>query len=288
MINNCKPQLDIRECGNDLLIAMDKSRCNLADTLDCGQCFRFAKTEQGITGIAKGRILRLSQTDEKMIFHNTTKKDFDDSWKDYFDLETDYEAIKDLLCSDSPLQNAIAAAGGIHILKQDSFEALISFLISQNNNIPRIKGSIDKLCRGFGKKLDSLDLVDSCYAFPTLSELAGVKKADLAGLSLGYRDDYILDCVQKLHDGELSLEKIAKLPIEKAREELRLIKGVGPKVAECVLLFGFYRVEAFPIDTWIKKVLAAYYPNGFPKAFAEYAGIAQQYLFHAMRLGLRL
>lgn len=273
-------ELQIKQAGNDIIITATKQEYNMKDTLDCGQCFRFKINEDdSISGIAFGKRLEILQDDNEITFKNTTADEFESIWRSYFDFDTDYEKIKTRLKSDKALNEAISFAGGIHILKQDSFEALLSFIISQNNNIPRIKGSVDKLCMRFGKKVD-----DKLYSFPDLTELSGVKKTDLSDLGLGYRDDYIVDCVQRLESGEISLDAIKTLPIDRAREELRKIKGVGPKVAECALLFGFYRVEAFPIDTWIKKVLAQYYPNGFPKDFEDIAGIAQQYLFHSMRM----
>lgn len=266
--------------GNDIVLSLPLNMYSMGDTLDCGQCFRFKQGENKneFSGVAFGRVLTLFQDENEIILKDTSKDDFESIWREFFDFDTDYEAIKKSLMADEALNDAITFAGGIHILKQDSFEALISFIISQNNNIPRIKGSINKLCAKFGKKIS-----EELYSFPTLDELCGVKKEDLCDLSLGYRDDYIVDCVQKLKSGEISLEAIKTLPIADARIELRKIKGVGPKVAECALLFGFYRVEAFPIDTWIKKVLATYYPNGFPKEYEHIAGIAQQYLFHAIR-----
>lgn len=251
----------------------------LENTLDCGQCFRWKKgNDNAFTGIVFEKTLTLKQTDDEIIFYNTSLEEFHQIWEEYFDLNTDYYAIKSRLMSDAPLKQAITYAKGLRILKQNSFEALCSFIISQNNNIPRIKSSIEKLCERFGKRIS-----ENGYAFPTAQTLSLLTKDDLQGLSLGYRDEYILDCAKKVANGEITLEHIASLPIDEARAMLRTIKGVGPKVAECALLFGFYRVEAFPIDTWIKKVLAYYYADGFPKQFSSVAGIAQQYLFHFMR-----
>lgn len=273
--------MNIETCGKNLLLHLPKTEINMHDTLDCGQCFRWkvVKDEPNtLFGVVFNRVLKLFQDENCITFYDTTIEDFERLWMSYFDLETDYGAIKQQLSFDETIRNAIEYAGGIRILKQDSFEALCSFLISQNNNIPRIKGSIDKLCQRYGNEIE-----DGIYSFPTAQTLCRLEKSDLQGLSLGYRDDYILDCATKIAGGEIDLLAICEMDIQQARDLLRTIKGVGPKVAECVLLFGFYRVEAFPIDTWIKKVLATYYKEGFPKQAEKYAGIAQQYLFHYMK-----
>lgn len=271
--------MNIQKRGNDLILSIGMDELNLADTLDCGQCFRFTKMSPNtLTGIVHGRILSLTQTQTDITFYDTTAEEFRAIWCSYFDLDTDYDSIKAALSKDLTLQKALKYAGGIRILQQDSFEALLSFIISQNNNIPRIKASIDRLCKKFGQHIEG-----ELYAFPDVAALSSVKKENLADIGLGYRDDYILDCVAKIHSGEISLEAIKKMPLEEARTTLRTIKGIGPKVAECALLFGFYRIEAFPIDTWIKKALKYYYPNGFPTEFERYAGIAQQYIFHYIR-----
>ena len=150
--------------------------------------------------------------------------------------------------------------------------------ISQNNNIPRIKGSIERLCRKWGEELG-----EGIYGFPTAERLASCGLPGLSKLGLGYRDGYLLDCAQQVAAGKLDLDAVSRMELPAAREELRKIKGVGPKVAECVLLFGFGQMAAFPVDTWIKKVLARYYPAGFPARLASHAGIAQQYLFYYIR-----
>ncbi|WMJ23049.1 DNA glycosylase [Paludicola sp. MB14-C6] len=264
---------------NNLHLSISQDDLHIVNTLDCGQCFRWRKQEDNkMTGVVFDRVLTLKQTDDEVIFYNTTIKEFNDIWKAYFDLDTDYQSIKKRLMCDQPLKASIEYAKGLRILKQDSFEALCSFIISQNNNIPRIKSTIEKLCERYGNQLS-----ETVYAFPTASVLSQLEKKDLQGLSLGYRDEYLLDCAKKVQSGQIKLEQVGSLPIDEARAELRTIKGVGPKVAECALLFGFYKVEAFPIDTWIKKVLSYYYTDGFPKEFSEIAGIAQQYLFHYIR-----
>ncbi|MFZ2538944.1 MAG: DNA glycosylase [Oscillospiraceae bacterium] len=271
--------MNLYKKGNDLVLGISVEDINVVDTVDCGQCFRFTKTSDNeITGVAHGRILSLTQTQTDIIFHDTTEDEFHQIWCNYFDLDTDYSSLKAMLSKDNTLKKALGYAGGIRIVRQDSFEALLSFIISQNNNIPRIKASINKLCKKFGK-----NIIGDIYAFPSVDALSNLSKEDFSDIGLGYRDDYIIDCVCKIKNGEINLENIKEMSIEDARAALRTIKGIGPKVAECALLFGFYRVEAFPIDTWIKKALKYYYPDGFPIEFQNCAGIAQQYIFHYIR-----
>lgn len=260
--------------GNDIIVY--EPDLDLDETLDCGQAFRWKKIPSDYKCTYKGAFLNdkltISQTDKgKFIFHDTDENSFISKWIPYFDLETDYTELKRCFSEDETLSKACGFAGGIRLLRQDSWECLISFIISQNNNIPRIKGIIDRLCGNYNGK------------FPNCAQLSGVTSESLAYLRSGFRAKYIADAAERTANGSTDLEKIAVMPINDARDALKQIKGVGPKVAECVLLFGMYRTEAFPIDVWIKRVLAEYYPNGFPEFAKENAGIAQQYLFHYIR-----
>ncbi len=265
--------MDYSVKNNDIILF--EKDLNLDETLDCGQAFRWKKIESDYKCTYEGDFfndrLKISEiSDNIFIFHNVTENDFLSKWVDYFDLETDYSQLKAEFSEDETLSKACEFAGGIRLLKQNSWECLISFIISQNNNIPRIKGIIDRLCDNYG-------------GFPTAEQMKGITADDLAYLRSGFRGKYLSDAVEQVNSGEVDLQKIAVLPIDEAREALKKIKGVGPKVAECVLLFGMYRTEAFPVDVWIKRVLAEYYPNGFPEFAREKGGIAQQYLFHYIR-----
>ncbi len=247
---------------------------NLDETLDCGQAFRWQKLEtcHEITyeGYFIDTYLKISQDKDKIIFHDTTSDDFENIWIEYFDLNNDYGKIKNQLSAEATLQKACEFAGGIRLLKQDFWEALCSFIISQNNNIPRIKGIISRLCEHYGH-------------FPTAWELASETSESLGFLRAGFRAKYLVDAAQKVSSGEIEIEKLKEMAIEDARKTLQTIKGVGPKVSECVLLFGAYRTEAFPIDVWIKRVMENYYPDGLPECTKDIEGIAQQYLFHYIR-----
>lgn len=248
---------------------------SLKDTLTCGQCFRWEEDDSGsfsgITGSQPCRRAVLRQEGETLLIESENPEDAD-FWREYLDLDEDYDRWKEGFSGDPTLSAAIGYCGGIRLLRQDPWETLISFIISANNNIPRIKGIISRLCEGFGED----------GAFPSAARLSALTVDDLAPIRAGFRAKYILDAAQKVACGTLDLTAVAGMEIEEARKALMTVNGVGPKVAECVLLYGFHRLEAFPVDTWIKKVLAQYYPDGFP-GWAEPRGVAQQYLFHYIR-----
>lgn len=248
-------------------------------SLFCGQAFRWVKNGDGsFTGTVSGKVLNISQEGKNIILKNTTKEDFKNIWLDYFDLKRDYAGICEKFEGDIHLKKAKDEYYGIRVLNQEPWEALCSFIISQNNNIPRISGIIKRLCESFGEKID-----EDNYSFPSYERLKDVSVEELGVLRAGFRAKYIADAVQKLNSEEISLEKIKKMPIEEARQELMKIKGVGAKVAECTLLYGFGRKEAFPVDVWVKRIMAELYPEGLPECTKDVEGIAQQYLFHWRR-----
>ncbi len=252
---------------------------SLSSTLECGQSFRWVREPDGTyAGVAGDRFLRVRQDGEELRFFDTTETEFEQIWKPYFDFDTDYPGIYAALCEDETVRDAYAYTGGIHILRQDPWEALCSFIISQNNNIPRITGIIGRLCQCFGEEMPG-----GIHAFPRPERLAGLELEDFSVLRAGFRAKYILDAAQKIADGSVSLARVAEEELDLAREELRRICGVGPKVAECALLFGFHRLEAFPEDVWIKRALRYFYPDGFPEGLKPYGGVAQQAIFHYMR-----
>ena len=257
--------------GNDILLR--QSDFALDDTLDCGQAFRWEKiSDNAYRGAFLNRQLTVSCENGSDLFrlHDTTEEDFLGVWADYFDLGTDYGEIKRRFSEDETLSKACAFAGGIRLLRQDSWEALSSFIISQNNNIPRIKGIIGRLCSHYN-------------GYPSAEDMRDETADSLGYLRSGFRAKYLVDAVSKVLSGELDLESVRTLPLDDARNALMKIKGVGPKVADCTLLFGFYRLDAFPKDVWVKRVLAQWYPNGLPDCTKGLEGIAQQYLFHYIR-----
>ena len=261
------------------MVLKDFPCLNLERTLFCGQAFRWIRKDDGsFHAVVKDKIIDVKQNGSEIVFENISDEETKKLIESYFDLKRDYKKICNVLSADKSFKTAFDEYEGIRILKQDSWEALCSFIISQNNNIPRISGIIDRFCKAFGEKLNGED-----YTFPTYESLKGITAEELAPLRAGFRAKYIADAVEKLNSGEVSLSEIEKMPIEEARTELCKIKGVGAKVAECTLLYGFGRMEAFPVDVWVKRIMAEMYPEGLPEIFKGNEGIAQQYLFHWRR-----
>jgi len=250
---------------------------NLAQILDCGQCFRWEADGDGYTGIAHGRQLRLCLDGDKLVLANVPLEEYESIWKDYLDLSRDYGAILNHYAADQSLVKATAFSPGLRLMRQDPWETLITFILSQHSNIPRIKKMVAALCEYFGEALGAGN------AFPTPEALACLAPEALAPLKLGYRAPYVLDAAQKVARGEVCLATLTSLPSDEIQKALLKIHGVGPKVAECVLLFGFGRVERCPMDVWMKRVMNNMYPDGFPEDLQPTAGIAQQYLFHYAR-----
>ena len=252
----------------------------LKDTLMCGQCFRFRENTDGtFSGVAYGKVITLRKTDDTLILY-TNEEDFLNIWQSYFDLSLDYGKIKESLSLVHPtLKEAAKFAPGIRILKQEPFEALISFIISQNNNIKRISGIVERLCELCGEEIG-----EGLYAFPTPEALGKLTAEDLAPIRAGFRARYIVDAVSKVNSGEVDLKALEALSFDEAKAELMKITGVGSKVADCVLLYGLHKLEGFPMDVWMKRAMAVFFPDLTGSDFGEYAGIAQQYIFHYARL----
>ncbi len=256
---------------------------NVTQTFDCGQCFRFDIEGNSAHGYAFGREVTFTQLSENELEIDCTEEEYESIWKKYLGLDLDYQSIRDKLSSlrsnDKSLLLAMETGKGIRILRQDPWETLCSFIISQNNNIPRIKKLISALCKA-GAELDG----GSEIAFPKPEALLKLGVDGLFALKTGFRAAYLYDAALKVSSGEVELDKIFSLPLAEAEAELCKIKGVGPKVAACTLLFGLGKFDAFPIDVWVKRVIAEYYGGDVsPADFGEYAGLAQQYLFYHRR-----
>lgn len=265
---------------NDIIL--ENVKCfDLELTLDCGQAFRWIKNEDAsFSGVVNGVYLNIAKQNDTVILKNTTKEDYENIWYNYFDFGKDYVKITDTLKQDKLIAPTVDEYYGIRILNQDSWEALCSFVISQQNNIKRIKGIIDRLCRTYGDEVCS-----GFYSFPSAQRLSTLSTGDFEALGCGYRAKYLEKLSKDVASGKIDLEKIKSLSLEKARKELLNIYGVGIKVANCALLFGFGFYDAFPVDVWMKRVME-YYPNGLPLCFDGIGGIAQQYLFHWARNNL--
>ncbi len=251
---------------------------DLSQTFDCGQCFRWEKIKNKYHGIVQGKSVTMCQNENEILIENVSLTEFENFWFDYFDLGTDYKKIGEHIAKINPvLFEAYQQCRGIRILKQDPWETLCSFIISQNNNIPRIKKIIFSLCSNFGDK------IGENFSFPSAGKIATLNLDDLSPIKSGFRSKYILDSARKVANKEINFEILSNATTENARNSLMNIKGVGPKVADCVLLYGLHKLEAFPMDVWIKRVMDAFFSKESPKMFGPYAGIAQQYLYHYSR-----
>lgn len=251
---------------------------NLDLSLDCGQAFRWKKNGDGfMCGVIGNRAYMLKQDGNKLIC-DCSADEFNSILAPYLGLDEDYKNLLSRFASDEKLKNACTEFSGIRILRQEPWEALCSFIISQNNNIPRIKGIVERLCENFGE-----DLGHGNFSFPSYEILADRTVEDLAPLRSGFRAKYIIDAAQKVKSGEVDFISIQNNDIQFGRDELIKIKGVGKKVAECTLLYGFHKLEAFPEDVWVKRIMAELYPDGLPECTRGYEGVAQQYLFHWRR-----
>ncbi|MBE6030633.1 MAG: 8-oxoguanine DNA glycosylase [Clostridiales bacterium] len=275
---------------------------DLKNIFDCGQCFRWNEEEDGsYTGTAFGRTVNMSFEPDceggcsgRLIIDGADEEDFENIWKKYLDLDRDYSFIKETLGNrDEVIKEAICKGEGIRLLNQDNWETLISFIVSQNNNIPRIKKCIEGLCEKFGEELPEYR-GKKRYAFPGYDVLSKVTLEDLADIKLGYRAEYIIRTAQTVAEDEgRMLYALNSMPLKDAYDYLVSLQGVGPKVANCILLFAIEKYESFPIDVWMRRVMNYLY--GFPEndmkgmaAFAretygENGGFAQQYLFYYMR-----
>ena len=260
-------------------IEIKVSDFSLSQTLECGQCFRFSRDYDGCySGVALSRFMKLRQQDERFIIHTDEKTEFPDDYINYFGLDMDYAAIISEFSEDPVMRKITGYTPGIRILRQPLFETLISFIISQNNNIKRISGIVERLCCFFGEELSA-----NIYDFPKPEILASLDPGQLSEIRCGFRDKYIIDAAKKWTSGDIDQETVKYAPLDEARAELMKINGVGPKVADCTLLFGAARFDVFPQDVWIKRAMLELFPDGLPECSKAYAGIAQQYIFHYAR-----
>lgn len=251
---------------------------SIKHTFRCGQCFRFRENADGsYTFIAFSRVCRIYESDGSVYISDEDAA----LWRRYFDLDRDYGAIFRTFPRDDFTRAALRHGAGLRVLRQEPWEALCAFIISQCNNIPRIMRIMDVFCTLFGEPIVSGS--ETFYAFPTSEKIAGLPLEALAPLRAGYRAKYLLGAARAVSSGALDFQALAHLSTEEAREKVMMLDGVGRKVADCFLLFGLARDDAFPVDTWMRKA-RAYYPGGFDAAaFGQNAGIAQQYIFYYAR-----
>jgi len=268
---------------------------------ESGQCFRFSREPDGsYTGVVCGSFVNIAYDNEEdrlTIWSDYMPKSEGlglKFWRDYLDLDRDYREIKRTLSDKDPvMEKAIIAADGLRVLNQEPWETLISFIVSQNSNIPKIRGSIDDICTTYGQRLGRFENRD-LYAFPTISALAGARLEDLEGCKLGYRAGYIAETARLVDmDGGAFLATASSASPEKAEEYLLSLSGVGPKVAHCVMVFSLRKADVFPVDVWVARAMNRLY--GIPEndhdamreyakeRFSPYGGIAQMYLFEYVR-----
>lgn len=279
---------------NNNIILSEFKDFSLTDVFDCGQCFRWNRTDDGsYIGVANNKALRISEDNNSLIFHNTTREDFENIWHDYFDLDRDYEEIRSLLGADENLSGAFDFGSGIRILKQPLWECVVSFIISASNNIPRIKKIVELLCKNFGDEISYMG--NTYYSFPSPEKIALLSLSDLAVIRAGFRDKYILDAAGKfLTDPMLSEDYLKSISTKEAKDVLMRINGVGSKVADCVLLFGLGKYDSFPVDVWMKRIMEYLYFDKHEQSiktisdfaeskFGNLSGFAQQYLFFYAR-----
>lgn len=261
-------------------------------TFECGQCFRWNQEEDGsYTGVAHKKVINIQTQGNNIIINNTNIDDFNTIWRSYFDLDRDYSAIKEKLSQDPILKKATEFGWGIRILNQDVWECLISFIISSNNQIPRIKKIIESICEKYGQPIEYNNKI--YYSFPDPEDLKDEILEDLAFCRSGYRCGYILDAIRCVTEGMVNLGQLKDLSTADAEKELVKIKGVGPKVAHCILLFSAEKYDAFPIDVWVRRVMGHLYfgenmsidqvKKFVANQYGHLAGFAQQYLFYYAR-----
>lgn len=276
------------------MVNITKDNFSVRQICESGQCFRLQRLDEGnsegrdggeICGeryalTALGRYLEIEQRQNE-IFFDCTPEEFEQVWENYFDLKEDYGRIIDLIDSeDTYLLEAASYGSGIRILRQDLWEMTISFIISAQNNIKRIRKSIDLLCRRYGEEKQT-KTGKHYYAFPTPEALAGASLEELYACNMGYRSKYIQKTAQSIVTGEVDFAAIREMDYETAMTELCRLSGVGCKVANCICLFALHKTEAFPVDTHINKVLKEQYPAGFPfEKYKGYEGTLQQYIFY--------
>ena len=272
----------------NIVILKNEDYFNIAGSLDCGQAFRWNELNGKMRGVVCGRLLYVYRNGNDVIIEGSNKDFFESFLRNYFDLDFDYKGLLEKYKDDKRIYEGANLEYGLRMLNQEPFETLISFIISANNNVKRIKGIIERICRAYGAKI-----AEDAYAFPSAEELKDVKEKDYAALGAGYRAAYLEATVKAINDG-YDLNALKKLDYKAARKEIQRLKGVGPKVADCILLYGFSYKDAFPIDVWVKRIMEQLYFNGKETAkkdieafsnanFGENAGVLQLFLFNYAR-----
>lgn len=260
---------------------------------ECGQCFRWYKeADESYTIVAFEKILNVKKIKDKILFRNTNKEEFEKIWYKYFDIGRNYGEIKNAVAIDDVMKEAVEFGNGIRILKQDPWEMIISFIISARNSIPNIKKTIEKLSKAFGRKIGEYNGVEY-FSFPTAVGLKERTEDELREYGTSFRTKYILSTARRVFE-EVDIEDISKLDTKEARESLMNFSGIGPKVSDCILLFGMGKYDVFPVDVWVQRVMEEVYISSNLRnlekirefgmeMFGSNAGFGQQYLFYYAR-----
>lgn len=284
------------------IILKDVKNFELDHIFDCGQCFRWHRQKSGsYIGIAFGRVIEIEKRDNDVVIYNTNEDDFRDIWADYFDLYRDYSEIKDILKKDDILKKSVEFGYGMRLLKQDPFEIVVSFIISANNRIPMIRKVIENISKTWGKTLKYKD--NTYYLFPDIETLSKASEEEFEKCGAGFRAKYIKNTINSIYtkgtfkdndyDEHYDLRWISMQKDDICHNELQKFMGIGPKVADCIMLFSMQKYFSFPVDVWVKRAMQYFYvaPDvslkkirefGINK-FGELSGFAQQYLFYYAR-----
>lgn len=277
-------QYSAQQCGLDVLV-QPTSPIDLHTTFNCGQAFRWRTLNTEKThfcGVHKGIFLEISTKNGELVLRNTTLANFNEIWRNFFALDDDYKAIKSQISQDKTVKKAVNAYPGIRVLEQDPFETIISFIISANNNILRISKIIESLCENFGEIITHFR-GSPVYTFPTAEKLASLTEEDLSIIKAGYRAKYIIETAKMVEQILPDLKSLNSLDNTSLRKTLQTLQGVGPKVADCIMLFAFKRLDICPQDVWVKRILAENFDGALPDCCSGFEGIAQQFLFHYFR-----
>lgn len=290
------------EAFDNKIVVKEVRNFELAHIFECGQCFRWNKQDNGnYIGVAFGRVIEVEKNGNDVTLYNTTEEEFKNIWANYFDLYRDYGEIKDILSKDPLLEKSVQFGNGIRLLKQDPFELIVSFIISANNRIPMIKRAIENISAKWGSPLEYKG--KRYYAFPTIEQLNEASEEEIEKCSTGFRAKYIKDTVSKIYlnkvtsndeyDQKYDINWIKAQDDNECHKELQKFMGIGPKVADCIMLFSMQKYSAFPVDVWVKRAMQYFYlaPDVSLKKirdfavnkFGELSGFAQQYLFYYAR-----
>ncbi len=267
-----------------------KNNFDLKSTITCGQIFRYTKTDYGFIVILKDRVISLREDKDYIIVNSSNENNLKEIIFDYFDLNRDYDKIgKEIIKKDSKIKDAINFSKGLRMIHQDPFETLISYIISQNNRVPSIANSLNLISKNYGTKVIFEN--NEYYLFPSIEKMVTLTVNDFRNCKVGFRDKYIYEAMQKIANKELNLESIKDMSSSDSLKYLMKFKGIGMKVASCILLFAYQKFDVYPIDTWVKKFMKDCYNIEDEKSireftlntYREYSGLAIQYMFNYKR-----